>query len=128
MVYRTMYEGLCIARRVGFPFCYPFLPRFKRKAYKFRTRMMEGVMRADAVILSYPKSGRTWLEVMLSRLFQKRLCLPENEIIDFTNAHRTFSELPRLFFTHDDAHVWLAMNFCLREGKRAISRALEPYC
>ena len=117
MVYRTMYEGLCIARRIGFPFCYPFLPRFRRKAYKFRTRMMEGIMRSDAVILSYPKSGRTWVEVMLSRLFQKRLCLPENEIIDFTDAYRTFSELPRLFFTHDDAHV-LAGNEFLPEGGR----------
>jgi len=117
MVYRTMYEGLCIARRVGFPFCYPFLPRFKRKAYKFRTRMMEGVMRADAVILSYPKSGRTWVEVMLSRLFQKRLSLPENEIIDFTDGHRIFSELPRLFFTHDDAHVLVGNEF-LPEGGR----------
>ena len=72
-------------------------------------------MRADAVILSYPKSGRTWVEVMLSRLFQKRLCLPDNEIIDFTKAHIAFPEIPRLFFTHDDAHV-LEGNEFLPEG------------
>lgn len=76
---------------------------------------MEGVMRSDAVILSYPKSGRTWVEVMLSRLFQQRLGLPENEIIDFSGDYRSNPELPHFFFTHDDAHV-LEGNEFLPEG------------
>lgn len=115
MLRRAFYEGVCLARRAGFPLCYPFLTRNRRKAYKFRTRMMEGVMRADAVVLSYPKSGRTWVEVMLSRLFQQRLGLPENEIIDFAAAYRDDPVIPRLFFTHDDAHV-LEGNEFLPEG------------
>jgi hypothetical protein len=115
MLKRVFYEGVCLTRRAGFPLCYPFLERFERKAYKFRTRMMEGVMRSDAVVLSYPKSGRTWVEVMLSRLFQMRLGLAENEVIEFSSAFRAFPAIPRLFFTHDDFHV-LEGNEFLPEG------------
>ena len=112
---RVLYEVACLARRAGFPLLYPFRSRPERKAYKFRTRLIEKTLRADAVVLSYPKSGRTWLEVMLSHLFQRRLHLPADAIIDFDTAYRSNPAIPRLFFTHDDAHV-LEGNVFLREG------------
>jgi alcohol sulfotransferase len=58
--------------------------------------------RADAVVVSYPKSGRTWLRVMVSRLYQQIYDLPENTLIGFDNFHYMNRRIPRLLFTHDD--------------------------
>lgn len=57
---------------------------------------------ADAVIVSFGKSGRTWLRVMLSRFYQVRYGLGERNLIGFDNLHRKNSEIPKLFFTHDN--------------------------
>lgn len=57
--------------------------------------------RADAIIVSFGKSGRTWLRVMLSRFFQLEHGLPER-LIGFDNLHHMNSAVPRVFFTHDN--------------------------
>lgn len=57
---------------------------------------------ADAVIVSFGKSGRTWLRVMLSRFFQVRYGLGERHLIGFDNLHKKNPAIPRLFFTHDN--------------------------
>ena len=57
---------------------------------------------SDAVIVSFGKSGRTWLRVMLSRFFQVRYGLGERHLIGFDNLHKKNSAIPKLFFTHDN--------------------------
>lgn len=57
---------------------------------------------ADLVVVSYGKSGRTWLRVMLSRLYQQVYDLPEDILIGFDNFHNMDPRIPRLFFTHDN--------------------------
>ncbi len=57
--------------------------------------------RADFVIVSLPKSGRTWLRVMLSRYFQQKLGLPEHSVIGFDNFHKLNPAAPCILFTHD---------------------------
>ena len=57
---------------------------------------------ADAVIVSFGKSGRTWLRVMISRLYQQVHDLPEDIMIGFDNFHNLDSRIPRIFFTHDN--------------------------
>jgi len=57
---------------------------------------------ADCVVISFGKSGRTWLRVMLSRFFQVRHGLSEKNLIGFDNLHRKNSEIPAIFFTHDN--------------------------
>ncbi len=57
---------------------------------------------ADAVIVSFGKSGRTWLRVMLSRFYQVRHGLGERHLIGFDNLHRKNPAIPKLFFTHDN--------------------------
>ena len=59
------------------------------------------VKAADFVIVSPPKSGRTWLRVMLSRFFQMRYGLPEDELLGYDNYHRLNTTIPRIRFTHD---------------------------
>ncbi len=56
---------------------------------------------ADHVVLSYPKSGRTWLRTMISRYYQLAYGLSDNAFLNFDNLHRRNSEVPRVFFTHD---------------------------
>ena len=57
---------------------------------------------ADAVIVSYGKSGRTWLRVLISRFFQLRYRLRKSAFIHFDNLHRRNARIPRLLFTHDN--------------------------
>ncbi|MEE9494790.1 MAG: sulfotransferase domain-containing protein [Gammaproteobacteria bacterium] len=57
---------------------------------------------ADAVIVSFGKSGRTWLRVMLSRFYQVKHGLSERHLIGFDNLHKKNSAIPKLFFTHDN--------------------------
>lgn len=46
---------------------------------------------ADIVVVSYPKSGRTWLRVMLSRYSQLRYGIPERFILGFDNYLRDYT-------------------------------------
>lgn len=56
---------------------------------------------SDAVIVSYEKSGRTWLRVMLSRFYQQRHKLPESKLLNFDRLNRLEPNVPVVFFTHD---------------------------
>ncbi len=58
--------------------------------------------RADFVIVSYPKAGRTWLRTMLSRCLQISRNLPQNQLLGFENYHRIDPGVPKIFFTHDN--------------------------
>jgi hypothetical protein len=63
------------------------------------TRRLE---RADAVVVSFGKSGRTWLRVMISRYYQLLFSIPERVLLGFDNYHRRNGEIPKIFFTHDN--------------------------
>jgi hypothetical protein len=58
--------------------------------------------KADVVIVSFGKSGRTWLRVMVSHLFRVKHALPENAILGFDNFHNINRAVPKIFFTHDN--------------------------
>lgn len=55
---------------------------------------------ADAVIISFPKSGRTFVRAMLSRLFQRRFGMDERRLLEFPMLVRAAPGVPRLLFTH----------------------------
>lgn len=56
----------------------------------------------DAVVVSFGKSGRTWLRVLLSRVFQLQHGLDERFILGFDNLHYRTGAAPRILFTHDN--------------------------
>ncbi|MEM9254131.1 MAG: sulfotransferase domain-containing protein [Pseudomonadota bacterium] len=58
--------------------------------------------KADVVFVSFGKSGRTWLRVMVSHLFRVMYGLPENAILGFDNFHNLNHKVPKTFFTHDN--------------------------
>lgn len=60
------------------------------------------LQRSDAVVVSYAKSGRTWLRVMISRLYQQIYELPDDTVLEFDNFHHMDRRIPCLFFTHDE--------------------------
>ena len=82
-----------------------FLPEERQIAIERRHRGREqlGKLRkADCAIVSHGKSGRTWLRVMLSRIYQQRHGLAEGSLISFDDFHRKNAAIPKLFFTHDN--------------------------
>ena len=56
--------------------------------------------RASFLIIGHPKSGNTWLKVMLSRLYQLRYDLPESKLINTDEFARKIPEIPRLAATN----------------------------
>jgi hypothetical protein len=55
---------------------------------------------ADVVIISFPKSGRTFVRAMLSRLFQRRFGIDEKRLLEFPMLLQAAAGVPRLLFTH----------------------------
>src|SRR5690606_2712470 len=56
--------------------------------------------RASLLIIGHPKSGNTWLKVMLSRLYQVRHGLPASKLINTDEFARRIPEIPRLAATN----------------------------
>ncbi len=56
--------------------------------------------RAGFLIIGHPKSGNTWLKVMISRLYQLRFDLPESKLINTDEFARKYPEIPRLAATN----------------------------
>src|ERR671933_635635 len=73
------------------------LERWLRGKEEFRKLRL-----ADCVVVSFGKSGRTWLRVLLSRFFQLRYGLGRSAFVGFDNLHRRDARIPRVFFTHDN--------------------------
>jgi hypothetical protein len=82
-----------------------FLPPRRRKAVDRWLRGREEarkLARTDHVLMSWGKSGRTWLRLMISRFYQLAYGIPEGRMLEFDNLHRVNPAIPRLFFTHSN--------------------------
>lgn len=85
---------------------------------------------ADAVLVSYPKSGRTFVRAMLARLYQRRFDIDERSLLEFPMLRRAPPEVPRLLFTHagdamrrpEEIHL----NPADYEGRRVVLVARHP--
>ena len=63
---------------------------------------MRRLRAADIVIVSFGKSGRTWLRVMLSRLYQVKHGLSQRHLLGFDNLNSMNRAIPKIFLTHDN--------------------------
>ena len=82
-----------------------FLPEARRIRFERWLRGREEarrLQRADVAIVSFGKSGRTWLRVMISRYYQLVHGIPERALLGFDNYHRRDASIPKIFFTHDN--------------------------
>ena len=90
---------------------------------------LDRLRRADVVFVSFGKSGRTWLRVMVSRLYQQMHDLPEDALLGFDNFHNMDKAIPRVFFTHDNyigdytGHKDSKVDFY---GKKVVLLARDP--
>ncbi len=98
-------DNLRAAGRIGLLGALFWLPAARRKRLERWLRGREEfhrLQRADWVLMSWGKSGRTWLRVMLSRAYTLIGDLPSSELLDFDNLRRRDSRLPAVFFTHNN--------------------------
>lgn len=82
-----------------------WLPAARRKKLERWLRGSEEfakLKRCDWVLMSWGKSGRTWLRVMLSRAYQLKGNLDAKELLDFDNLKKRDPQLPAVFFTHNN--------------------------
>jgi len=87
------------------------------------------LQRADIVVVSFGKSGRTWLRVMISHLFRVMYRLPENAILGFDNFHNLNKAVPKIFFTHDNYIKDFTGDFTSKQpfyDKRVVLLARDP--
>lgn len=80
-----------------------FLPFSRRKSVERWLRGREEhrkLQQADWLLVSWGKSGRTWLRVMLSRVYEQKYGLDRHDLVEFDNLHRKNPEIPKVFFTH----------------------------
>ncbi len=92
------------ARHIILLLCF-WLPAPRRKKLERWLRGREEykkLQRSDWVLMSWGKSGRTWLRVMLSRAYQLQGGLEASELLDFDNLKRRDASLPAVFFTHNN--------------------------
>lgn len=85
--------------------------------------------KADIVFVSFGKSGRTWLRVMISHLFRVMYQLPENAILGFDNFHNFNKAVPKTFFTHDNYIKDFTGDFATKQpfyDKRVVLLARDP--
>jgi len=87
------------------------------------------LQKADIVVVSFGKSGRTWLRVMISHLFRVMYKLPENALLGFDNFHNLNGAVPKIFFTHDNYIKDFTGDFSSKEpfyNKRVVLLARDP--
>jgi hypothetical protein len=67
-----------------------------RKGFRERRELAP----AKVAIVSFPKSGRTWLRMLIGRVLCERFGLPESQVLDTFELTRAAGILPTIF-THD---------------------------
>ena len=76
-------------------------------------RHNRAVREADAVVVSYPKCGRTWLLVLLSNYMAAAYDLPKGQLLKFDNFKKQNSDAPSIFFTHERRRfTYLSSHLC----------------
>jgi hypothetical protein len=93
-----------VLRHIIMLLCF-WLPANRRKKIERWLRGREEfkkLERCDWVLMSWGKSGRTWLRVMLSRAYQLVGGLDARELLDFDNLRALNPRLPAVFFTHNN--------------------------
>jgi hypothetical protein len=77
------------------------IPGSKAQGIASTLRDLSRLARTDVALVSFPKSGRTFVRVMLARLYQRQFGIDEREILRFATLRRMPPNVPRILFTHD---------------------------
>lgn len=124
-------KALVAARHIILSLCFWLRPQ-RRKSIERWLRGREEfrrLQRADWILMSWGKSGRTWLRVMLSRVYQLTGGLSDDKLLDFDNFRNLNSSLPAVFFTHNNYLKDYTGNFESKahfQGKRIVLLVRDP--
>lgn len=55
---------------------------------------------AEAVVVSFPKSGRTFVRAMMARIYQRRFGVDERGLLEFSTLKQAPADAPHVLFTH----------------------------
>jgi hypothetical protein len=80
--------------------------RHRRHDARLVAKRVRRFAAADILIVSYTKSGRTWLRVLLSKLLSEMHALSDRELIDGDNFHRQQPLIPKIFFAPDTRYPY----------------------
>lgn len=61
---------------------------------------------AEFLIISYPKCGRTWLRLMLGRVFQNHFGLTNANLLELHALAQLNPNIPKIWVSHDDKPQW----------------------
>lgn len=78
----------------------PRTPRIATRRHLLARLELAKARRTGLLIVGHPKSGNTWLRVMLSRLYQVRHGLPASVIVTSDELARRHPEVPRISATN----------------------------
>jgi hypothetical protein len=85
-----------------------------RKAVKALLRKIRGKAKrsveADIYVISYPKSGRTWLRALIGRYLSSRYGIPDDDMLSTERVTRA-SGLPTVSFSHDTSALKNGMRY-----------------
>lgn len=88
------------------------------------------IAEADVVMVSFPKSGRTFVRTQLARLFQRQFGVDERHLLSFSQLQKAPPEVPRIAFTHAGDAMrrpdQIRFDAKLFEGRRVILLARHP--
>ena len=124
-------RAMVVVRHIISLLCF-WLPAERRKKIERWLRGREEfgkLQRSDWVLMSWGKSGRTWLRVMLSRAYQLKGNLDASDLLDFDNFKQHDPQLPAVFFTHNNylrdytGNQYSKIHF---QGKRIVLLVRDP--
>lgn len=118
---------------VGKPRQYPFQKAIKQLLPRPAAKALDRQIRlrlCDAVVVSYPKCGRTWLRAMLTFYFAKLYGTPKDLLFDFANLHNLDQRIPKIYFSHEIDYKGspenVAIDRKLFSGKKVVFLARDP--
>ena len=63
-------------------------------------------LRSDLYLVSYPKTGRTWLRMLMKTALHKHLGVPVKDPLEFHELTEKDERIPRISVVHDDEPHW----------------------
>lgn len=103
------------------------LLRLVGREYAIRLRLMRSSLslqairaqrRADVLLISYPKCGRTWLTMMLARALAQHAGVEDVDYLGSDLPAETAAGVPRIRISHDDNPHWKTARRLVRSKRR----------
>jgi Sulfotransferase domain len=76
------------------------------KSAKRRAQHALGIRRDEVTVISFPKSGRTWLQVMLGEYITRCYGLDARNVMALKEYTKRLEGVPRIRFAHDERPQW----------------------